>query len=110
MTTLRVIVLGLRFLLEVAAVIAFAYWGFTTGEGAAAWLLGLGAPLAAIVVWGLFVAPRAVVSLPEGVRLGIRVLVFAFAVAAVFAAGRPGLALVFGVALIADVMLEQLWE
>jgi hypothetical protein len=28
-----------------------AYWGFTVGDGAGAWVLGVGAPLLAAVVW-----------------------------------------------------------
>ena len=30
---------------------ALAYWGFTVGDGAGAWVLGVGAPLLAAVVW-----------------------------------------------------------
>jgi Protein of unknown function (DUF2568) len=49
----------LRFLLELGALAALGNWGFTSGSGATAWALGLGAPLAAIAFWGLFVAPKA---------------------------------------------------
>lgn len=47
-----------RFLLELCALVALAYWGFHT-EGALAIRLGLGivAPLLAALVWGTFVAP-----------------------------------------------------
>ena len=41
---------------------ALAYWGFTVGDGAGAWVLGVGAPLLAAVVWGcgcqLFESPQ----------------------------------------------------
>jgi hypothetical protein len=30
---------------------ALAYWGFTVGAGAGAWVVGVGAPLLAAVVW-----------------------------------------------------------
>ena len=51
--------LALRFLLEVSALVALGYWGFHAGDGDAThWILGIGAPLVAAVVWGLFVAPR----------------------------------------------------
>ena len=50
---------GLRFVLELAALTALGYWGFAEHEGVLQWLLGLGAPLLAAVVWGAFVAPKA---------------------------------------------------
>jgi hypothetical protein len=37
---------------------ALAYWGFTVGDGAGAWVLGVGAPLLAAVVWGPGWRPR----------------------------------------------------
>ena len=59
MSGLRGVTLTVRFLCELAMLAALAYWGFTVGEGVGAWLLGLGAPLLAAVVWGAVVAPRA---------------------------------------------------
>jgi hypothetical protein len=52
----KAILLGIRFGLELAALAALAYWGFKTMDGTAAKILfGLGAPLLAGVLWGLFV-------------------------------------------------------
>jgi hypothetical protein len=48
---LRGVILTLRFLCELAMLAALAYWGFTVGDGAGAWVLGVGAPLLAAVVW-----------------------------------------------------------
>jgi len=48
---------GLRFVLELYALVALAYWGFHTADGGVQWLLGVGAPLA--TVWGLFISPKA---------------------------------------------------
>ena len=42
---------------------ALAFWGYVVGEGPA-WLLGVGAPVLAAVVWGAFVAPKARVPVP----------------------------------------------
>jgi Protein of unknown function (DUF2568) len=57
--------LALRFLLGLCALVALGYWGIKTGSGAIAEVaLGIGAPLVAAVVWGVFVAPRAPVALP----------------------------------------------
>ena len=48
-----------RFLCELAMLAALAFWGYVVGEGPWAWLLGVGAPALAAVVWGAFVAPKA---------------------------------------------------
>ena len=62
--------LALRFLLELCALGALGYWGFKTGGGALAKVgLGLGVPLVAAVVWGTFVAPKALVKVPGGPRV-----------------------------------------
>ena len=54
--------LVLRFLLELSALAATAYWGFSTTSGVTQWVLGLGAPALVAVVWGLFVSPKAKVE------------------------------------------------
>ncbi len=61
--------LALRFVLELAGIVALAWWGFHAMEGPAAGLLGIGAPVALIVVWSLFVAPRARYPQAAPVRL-----------------------------------------
>ena len=102
--------LALRFLLEVCALAALAYWGFRTGEGTIArWALGIGAPLLAAIVWGTFVAPKAAMSVSSPVRLGFELLVFGAAVAALFAAGRPGLAIALGVVYAINRVLVAVW-
>jgi hypothetical protein len=56
---LRGVTLTVRFLCELAMLAALAYWGFTVGDGAGAWVLGIGAPLMAAIIWGAWVAPKA---------------------------------------------------
>jgi len=57
--------LALRFLLELCALGALGYWGFKTGgESLARIGLGVGAPLVAVVAWGVFVPPRRRCSCP----------------------------------------------
>jgi hypothetical protein len=86
----------LRFLLELGALAALGYWGFTTGSGATAWALGLGAPLAAIAFWGLFVAPKARFPTSMTGRVALGLVVFALATAALAAAGATVVAIAFG--------------
>lgn len=89
--------LAARFLLELGALGATAYWGFSTASGLTQWVLGLGAPAAVIVVWWLFVSPKARIEVPRPARFAIELLVWAAAAIALAAAGQPVLALVFAV-------------
>ena len=59
MDIVKGLLLGVRFGLELAALVALGYWGFTTGGTLTRIVLGLGAPLLAAVLWGLFVSPKA---------------------------------------------------
>jgi hypothetical protein len=75
-------VLTVRFLLELAALGALAWWGVRTGETAAMKvLLGVGAPLATAIVWGTFVAPKATVDVPGPVHVALQLAVLGAAVA-----------------------------
>ena len=60
MQGLKLLNLALRFGLEVAMLVSYGYWGFRTGSSPLIrWLLGMGAPLLAATIWGLWMAPRA---------------------------------------------------
>ena len=82
--------LALRFLLELAALAAMAYWGWTTHEGVL-WAVGL--PLVAAALWGTFRVPGdpgpAPVAVPGPVRLALEAIFFGTAVALLAAAGQP---------------------
>ena len=82
--------MGLRFVLELCALGALGYWGFTTGAGTIGKIvLGLGAPILAAVLWGMFVAPKAVRPLHDPAKLLVELVVFGGAAAGLFAAGKP---------------------
>lgn len=96
MTGLRAANLALRFLLELGLLAALAIWGFSTHEGAfQKALFGIGAPLLAAIIWGLFVAPKAVRPVPLPWRLLIEATLFGAAVIALLAVGATTLAWVF---------------
>jgi hypothetical protein len=102
--------LALRFLLELCALVALGYWGFKTGSAAIAKVaLGIGLPLVAAVVWGVFVAPRAPVALPGFVVLPLQVVVFGSAAAGLVATGHRTLALAFGVLVVINAILMYVW-
>jgi hypothetical protein len=101
--------LGLRFLLELSALAATSYWGFATASGVTQWVLGLGAPIAVAIVWGLFVSPKAKVALPHPARFAIELLVWAAAAAALVAAGHLVLGIVFATVAVVSGALNYLW-
>jgi hypothetical protein len=103
--------LALRFLLELCALVALGYWGMQTGSGTITKIgLGIGAPLLAAVVWGLFVSPRAAVPVPAPVHLALQVAVFGSAAAALVATDRPVLAGIFALLVVANALLMYAWE
>ena len=100
---------GCAFLLEVAMLAILAWWGIRTGTGKAVTvLLGLGAPLAAAVVWGLFAAPKARIRLPMAGVITIKMLVFASASAALATLGRPRLAIAFAAVAVVNTVIAAL--
>jgi hypothetical protein len=73
-------------------------------------VLGLGAPLLAAVVWGLWLAPKARRRLPDAPRLVAKLVIFAIAALALAAAGQPGLAAVFALLAAINTVLLHVWR
>jgi hypothetical protein len=98
--------LALRFLLEIAALLALGAWGWQTGEGWLRFALALGIPLVAAVLWGTFRVPddsssapvAAPVAVPGVLRLAFELVLFAFAPWALYDAGYVTLAWILGLA------------
>ena len=110
MSGLRGVTLAVRFLCELAMLAALAHWGFTVGDGIGAWVLGVGAPLLAAVVWGAWVAPKARWPVPMPVRVVIELVLFGAAVGGLTVAGQPVLAVVLGVAALVTSLLNASQE
>jgi hypothetical protein len=87
--------LVLRFVLELGALAALAYATVRLADGTLAELvLGVGTPLLAGVVWGLFVAPKATFDAPLLVRLLAEALVMVSAGVLLIVAGSVALGVV----------------
>jgi hypothetical protein len=92
--------LALRFLLELAALAAVGYWGWTSFPDVGSRLLaGIGLPLLLAALWGIFRVPGdggpPVIAIPGWLRLILEGLVFGLAVALLADAGHGRLALLF---------------
>ncbi|HEX2073135.1 MAG TPA: YrdB family protein [Geodermatophilus sp.] len=91
---------------ELAALAALAYWGFSAGgTPVSRWLLGVGVPVTAAVLWGLFAAPQAVVQVAV-LAVVTKVVVFGAAAAALLVTGSPRLAAVLAVAAVLGAVLS----
>lgn len=94
--------LGLRFLLELAAMVALGYWGWTANEGFLRVVLGIGVPLLAAAIWGTFRVPGepahqqdVPVAIPGPLRLLLELGMFACAVWLLIRAGAVDLGWIF---------------
>ncbi len=101
MTVARAVNDSIRFCLELVALVGLAVWGWETGPDGWNVLLAIAAPLAAAVLWGLFVAPKARRHPRDPWRLLLELVVFGGGTLAFAAAGLETSAVVLGVATVA---------
>ena len=99
----------MAFVFELLALAILAWWGATVGSGLALHLIaGIGAPLVAAVVWGLFASPKAKVALPLPAILAVKALVFGTAMICLDVLGHRTLAVVFGLLVPANTVIATL--
>ncbi len=87
----------LAFLCELFAIASLAVWGFVSWPFPWNIVAGVGAPLLAVLVWALFVSPRAVIAVHPFVRAVVELLVYAAATIAWWSMGQAWIGLGFGV-------------
>lgn len=102
--------LALAFLLELALLAVFAYWGFQAGNSTLAKiLLGIGLPLLAALIWGIFMAPNSARRLQGGAYLALKALLFGLAVVALVAVGRTTLGVTFAGVVVINTIFLFIW-
>lgn len=98
MAALRVVNLGVRFLLELGALAAVAYWAATLRASVVMRIVfGIAAPVVVACLWGLFISPRARFSTGRLGESGLGLVVFLVAAAALFDRGQMAIAQAFGI-------------
>jgi hypothetical protein len=102
--------LTLKFLLELAMIAALAIWGSTLGSGAVSVVAAIAAPAAAIVIWGLFAAPRSERRLRTAARVPLELVLFGLAAAALASAGYVPAALVFAALVLVNAVLLTVFD
>lgn len=97
--------LAVRFLLEIAALVAIGFWGWSLSDEWPRILAAIGLPVIAAAIWGTFAVPgdpsrsgRAPVPTPGPLRLAIELAFFAFAVWALFEIDQAALGWILAVA------------
>ena len=110
--------LAFRFLLEIAGLAAFAYWGWAWGDPWR-WPLAIGIPVVAMIVWAVFrtpgdasANPKAPVPVHGIIRLSIELTFFGLAIVALFTAHANSRADLFGVILTLSVIVHYIisWD
>jgi hypothetical protein len=92
--------LALRFLLELAGIVALGWWGLHIAGGLIGIILGIGAPVALIAVWSLFIAPKALYPQSPQFRLVAGTILLEIAALSLVTVGAPQAALVLGLAIL----------
>ena len=111
MEMLKGLNLALSFILELCAVGALAYWGFKASENTLLRLiLGVGAPLIMIVIWGMYLAPRSTRRFKEPVLSVAQLIIFGLAAAALAAAGQSTAAAIFLAATLVNLVMALIWQ
>lgn len=87
----------LAFLCELFAFGTLAVWGFTAWPFPWNIVAGIAAPLVAIVLWALFVSPRAVIPVHPFVRALVELMVYAAATIVWWTSGNIWIGLAFAV-------------
>ena len=103
-------VLGLHFLLELVALFAVGYWGWTAHDGAQRWVWATALPLLLATVWAVFRVPGdggdPIVVVPGPLRLLIEFGVMGIAIALLWASGQTAWAM----AVMALVVLDYAFQ
>lgn len=101
----------LAFLLEIAALVCLCWWELAGGRGLALrLLLGIGTPLAAIVLWALFAAPRARLRPALPLVLLVKAVVLGGGAAALYAVGHPVAGVVMALVMVANTATAEIFR
>ena len=94
------------FLLELTMFAALGYIGFQRNTHPyGKYITGIGLPLMAIVLWGIFAAPRSTYRLKSPYRSLFALTLFGLTALLLYQAGHPRLAIAFGLIALASELL-----
>ena len=107
----RAFVHGLHLLLEMAALVAIGYWGWTTHDGVQRWAWAVALPLLLATIWAVFRVSGdggdPIIEIPGVVRLILEVAILGGAAALLQASGQETWAILFVVLIVIDFGLQR---
>lgn len=105
--------LVVRFILEMAGLVALGWWGWNQAEGLSRFFLAIGIPLLAAGLWGTFAVPndpsrsgKAPVPVPGALRLLLELGFFAFSTGSLFEMEASTLGWIFGIAVLIHYLIS----
>ncbi len=105
--------LAVRLLLEIVALLAIGFWGWSQGEGVLRFVLAPGLPIIAAILWGTFAVPddpsrsgKAPVPTLGSVRLLLELAFFACATWALYDVGAIQLSWILGIVVLVHYALS----
>jgi hypothetical protein len=111
MEALKTVNLGIRFILEIAVLVILGYWGFhATPSPLLKMVLGIGTPLVAAVIWGLFGAPRAPYTLTGLPFFMLEIVIFGLPVIILFYLEKQTLGFIYGIVVAINLVLVKIWD
>jgi Protein of unknown function (DUF2568) len=94
---LKALNLGVRFfVVELGGLAAAAYSGWEATSDAGRWYLAVAAPSAFVLVWGLFISPRARIQVSKHVALAIEFVLLGLVAVGLAVAGSVWLGIAYG--------------
>jgi hypothetical protein len=90
---------------------SLGYWGFHSGKGVVIQVgLGIGSPIVAALIWGLFGAPGAKVPIVGPLHLILEFLIFGIAAVALYGTGHSNVAWLFFAIVVVNRILMYVWD
>ncbi len=108
---MKVINLGISFLLELGMLAAYAYWGsHATSNGLANTILAIGVPLIVIIIWARFMAPKSEKHLTGWSYLMLKGVLYGLAALFLISSGQVIIAISFIIIAIISEVLAIFWK
>jgi hypothetical protein len=108
---IKILNLGLAFLVELIMLVIFGYVGAATGAALPVKiLLGFGFPVAAAVFWGIFIAPASKTRLRDPFLTIVKIIVFTLAAVLLYFTGMQTQAIVFEIIVLLNLVLLYIYR
>ncbi len=111
MQILKTLNLALAFLLELAMLASIGYWAYQQGKSPILkWVLLIILPLAAMILWGIFAAPKSQYRLDFNARILFEIVMFSLAAFLLYKAGQSTLSLCFAALSIVSITIAFIYK